>query len=63
MKIFAMSTDVAVENVLKAQIPEQVFIDESFFFLLRVPIVYPPKGINKTKVKKQKEKNKRMNSK
>lgn len=32
MKIFAMSTDVAVENVLKAQIPEQVFIDESFFF-------------------------------
>lgn len=27
-----MSTDVAVENVLKAQIPEQVFIDESFFF-------------------------------
>lgn len=27
-----MSTDVAVENVLKAQIPEQVFIDESCFF-------------------------------
>lgn len=27
-----MSTDVAVENVLKAQIPEQVFIDESFLF-------------------------------
>lgn len=34
MKMFVntMSTDVAVENVLKAQIPEQVFIDESFFF-------------------------------
>lgn len=45
MKIFAMSTDVAGKNALKAQIPEQVFIDESFFFfLLRVPIVYRLKG-------------------
>lgn len=44
MKIFPMSTDVAVENVLKAQIPELVFIDESFFFYSECPLSIHLKG-------------------
>lgn len=39
-----MSTDVAVKNVLKAQIPEQVFIDESFFFYWECPLSMHLKG-------------------
>lgn len=52
-----MSTDVAISSTLKSSNPEQVFIDESFFSKpLRAPIVYPPKEINKTKIKQQQEK-------